>query len=94
MQALVRRRRSQSSLAVRQRARVQMAEGVLQKHGGLAQMEALDVIAQQYSAYRAISAYKRTLYAAVVAAVDSHWRVARGMGAGCLLYTSPSPRDS
>ena len=76
--ALVPRARS-SSRTVEQRLRAQqeIRDGIMRRHGGLAQMEALVTISNQYEAYRTICAFKQTVFGLIASATDSMWRMAR-----------------
>ena len=49
----------------------------MRRHGGLAQMDALDVIVHQYKAYKSVSDFKTTAYNLVGGAIDSSWRAQR-----------------
>ena len=77
MQALMRKRNSAYIAEQRARAKHEIGEGIMRRHGGLAQMDALDVIVHQYKAYKSVSDFKTTAYNLVGGAIDSSWRAQR-----------------
>ena len=77
MQALLRQRQSKAQVHTLAKAKADVADGVMRRHGGLAQMDALDVIIHHYHAYKAGAELKKSLFELVSTSIDASWRAMR-----------------